>query len=85
MQAANAGNNFLKGDYSQAAMQYLATSRMEAYVKDEKKKLELVNLAIAFAFIAPINPSTHKVICALCLNETAQKSTLVGLVSKLYR
>ena len=44
-----------------------------------------MSLAIAFAFIAPINSHTHKVICALCLNETAQRSPLAGLVSKLYR
>lgn len=34
MEAISAGNNFLKGDYTKAALQYLAAARMEAYVKD---------------------------------------------------
>ena len=85
VEGVNAGNSFLKGDYSQAAMRYLAEARMEAFVKDEAKKAELINKSIAFAFIAPINQATHKVICALCLNEVAQRSPLAGLVNKLYR
>lgn len=85
IEAINAGNNFLKGDYTKAAMQYLAAARMEAYVKDENKKMELVNKAIAFIFVAPISPESHKVICSLCLNEFAKKSKLFGLVSKLYK
>lgn len=54
IEAINAGNNFLKGDYTKAALQYLAAARMEAYVKDEIKKNELINKSIAFIFIAPI-------------------------------
>jgi hypothetical protein len=34
IEAISAGNNFLKGDYCKAAMQYLTASRMEAYLKD---------------------------------------------------
>jgi hypothetical protein len=34
IEAISAGNNFLKGEYTKAAMQYLAAARMEAYVKD---------------------------------------------------
>ena len=85
IEAINAGNNFLKGDYTKAAMQYLAAARMEAYVKDENKKMEFINKAIAFIFVAPISPESHKVICSLCLNEFAKKSKLFGLVSKLYK
>jgi hypothetical protein len=66
-------------------MQYLAAARMEAYVKDEAKKLELINKAIAFIFISPISPESHKIICSLCLNEFAKKSKLFCLVGKLYK
>ena len=34
IEAISAGNNFLKGDYTKAALQYLTAARMEAYVKD---------------------------------------------------
>ncbi len=34
IEAISAGNNFLKADYTKAAMQFLAAARMEAYVKD---------------------------------------------------
>ena len=85
VEAINAGNNYLKGNYTEASAQYLAAARMEAYVKDQATKAELINKSIAFAFVAPIDKATHKVICALCLNEAAQRSPLAGLVTKLYR
>lgn len=85
MEAVSAGNNFLKGDYTKAAMQYLAAGRMEAYVKEEGKKVELMSKAIAFIFIAPIAIESHKIICSLCLSEPAKKSPLYPLVTKLYR
>lgn len=58
---------------------------MEAYVKDEEKKMELINKAIAFIFVAPISAESHKIICSLCLNEFAKRSELFPLVSKLYK
>lgn len=85
IEAISAGNNFLKGDYTKAALQYLTAARMEAYVKDQGKKLDLINKAIAFIFIAPISPESHKVICSLCLNQIAKRSQLFPLVSKLYK
>lgn len=42
LEAISAGNNCLKGDYAHAAAQYLSSSRMEAFVKDEKMKTDLV-------------------------------------------
>lgn len=47
--------------------------------------MELINKAIAFIFVAPISPESHKVICSLCLNEFAKKSNLFSLVTKLYK
>lgn len=85
IEAISAGNNFLKGDYTKAALQYLTAARMEAYVREEAKKLELINKAIAFIFVAPISAESHKVICSLCLNEVAKRSELFPLVSKLYK
>ena len=85
LEIISAGNNYLRGDYVKAAAQYLSSSRMEAFVKDEKTKIELVEKAIAFAFISPIGTESHKVICALCMNETVKKSALFPLLSKLYR
>jgi hypothetical protein len=58
---------------------------MEAYVKDDAKKMELINKAVAFIFVAPITPESHKIICSLCLNEFAKRSELFQLVSKLYK
>ncbi len=55
IETISAGNNLLKGDYSKAALQYLTAARMEAYVKDEEKKMELINKAVAFIFVAPIS------------------------------
>lgn len=81
----SAGNNLLKGDYVKASWQYLAASRMEAYLRQEGKKLELVNRAIALAFAAPVSPEAHRVVCALCLSETARRSHMFPLVGKLYR
>lgn len=47
--------------------------------------MELINKAIAFIFVAPISPESHKIICSLCLNEFAKRSLLFPLVSKLYK
>lgn len=85
LEIVSAGNNFLKGEYAKAALQYLTASRMEAFVKDEPKKIALVETAIAFAFIAPIGAESHKTVCSLCLNETAKRTNYYPLVSKLYR
>lgn len=85
IEIVNAGNNFLKGDYIKASAQYLAATRMEAFVKDEQHKIELISKAIAFIFVADIGPEEHKVVCSLCLNETAKRSKLYGLVTKMYR
>jgi hypothetical protein len=85
IEVISAGNNFLKGDYTKAALQYLTAARMEAYVKDELKKMELINKAIAFIFVAPISAESHKIICSLCLNEFAKRSEFFPLVSKLYK
>lgn len=85
LEAISAGNNCLKGDYVHAAAQYLSSSRMEAFVKDDRTKTALVEKAIAFAFISPIGQESHKIICALCMNETAKKSDLFPFLSKLYR
>jgi hypothetical protein len=84
LEIVSAGTNFLKGDYAKAAVQYLTASRMEAFVKDEATKMDLVEKAIAFAFIAPITPESHKIICSLCMNEAAKRSKFYQFVSKLY-
>ena len=68
LEIVSAGNNFLKKDYVKAAAQYLSASRMEAFLKDENKKITLAEKAIAFAFIAPIGQESHKIICTLCMN-----------------
>jgi hypothetical protein len=68
VEIVSAGNNFLKGDYGKAAWEFLSAARMEAYVREEATRVDLVERAIAFAFIAPIGIDTHRIICALCLN-----------------
>jgi len=68
LECVSAGNNYLKGDYAKAALQYLNASRMEAFVQDEATKTNLVERAISFVFIAPIGVESHKTICSLCLN-----------------
>ncbi len=85
LEIVSAGNNFLKGDYSKAAAQYLSSSRMESFVKNDQIKTNLIEKAIAFVFISPISQESHKIICALCMNETAKKSRLFPFISKLYR
>ena len=75
----------MKREFVKAAVQYMNASRMEAYVQKEAIKIAMIEKSIAFAFISPIGPEAHKVICSLCLSENAKKSKLFPLVSKLYR
>lgn len=53
-------------------------------VKNEQKKLALINKAIAFCYAAPRSSENHKTICALCLNELSKKSHLREILNKLY-
>ncbi len=43
-----------------------------------------MNKSIVFAFISPISPESHKILCTLCLNEYVKKSKLIYIVNKLY-
>ncbi len=52
LEIVSAGNNFLKGDYSKAAAQYLSSSRMESFVKNDQIKANLIEKLIAFVFIS---------------------------------
>lgn len=84
IQVIRSGLNCLQNNFYKAAVELLAASREECYMKDEAKKKELIDQAIAFALISPKGPELHKFICSLYVNEVAKKSNLYPIVNKLF-
>ena len=79
-----AGLFLLNSNFHQAAIFYLNAFKNNYFLDNERERMQLMQMAIAMAFICDKNAETHKIVCSLYINETAKRTKLYPLLIKLY-